>query len=330
VKQYNHKLHEHAQVKERKEKSITYLSETGITPGEMNMSVDSSCLPISQGNPQAHESVMFPREHNDIEQKIHNRERMLSELQKLVSNAETISSAINEIEELVKAIRYQTLEIVESIHQWQQKHRHHPTVVIPYMFYGSNYLLKLVSDLDFLDEHDEIVERFCFEFSGNPLAYRDGGNLKFSDEFQSKLNEISSLYENYLNEDSNDGLDGKRLRDAERIISQEIARKQTQPGNANLDQVRLEPSIGSEDDLRIGFVDSVDYDGSIFSSNKDKASASEMKQVSWATKEKSNLSQRIPTRRKPQRIKQLKEEIEGLQAMKVSLRLSQSEGRLDS
>ena len=109
----------------------------------------------------------------EILQKVIVRENILGELHKLLDNQNDVSNCINEVVELVKAIRFQTVDLVEDIDSWQCVQ---PTIK-PFLYRGVNYLLKISNDMDFLDKYEEIVEKFCFEFKRNPFAYRDGGNI---------------------------------------------------------------------------------------------------------------------------------------------------------
>lgn len=142
----------------------------------------------------------------EILQKIIVRERLLSELTKLVksSNSDKISSLLNEIIELIKALRYETLEIVEDIATWysfqKSPNTTAQTYIRPFLYKGMNYLVKISSDLDFLDQYEEIVEKVCFEFKLNPFAYRGGGNIitglgntKSSEQYMNSL--LKSYYE---------------------------------------------------------------------------------------------------------------------------------------
>ncbi|KAJ1411620.1 hypothetical protein B484DRAFT_482617, partial [Ochromonadaceae sp. CCMP2298] len=118
----------------------------------------------------------------EILQKIVVRENLLSELQRLLRSQNDVTAALAEVVELVKAIRFQTLDIVEDVKLWQKTQPREQgggggSGGVAFMFKGFNYLVKVRGDLDFLDSYDDIVERFGFEFRNNPLAYRGGGNV---------------------------------------------------------------------------------------------------------------------------------------------------------
>jgi len=84
----------------------------------------------------------------EILQKVIVRENLLSELQKLLFNQNDVSGCLGEVVELVKALRFQTVEIVEDIDSWQYTQ---PSPR-PFLYRGVNYLIKIFSDLNFLDQ----------------------------------------------------------------------------------------------------------------------------------------------------------------------------------
>lgn len=162
----------------------------------------------------------------DILQKVIVRENMITELHKLLDNQVDINSCLNEVVEIVKAIRFQTVDIIEDINNWQYSL---PTIR-PFLFRGTNYLIKISYDLDFLDSYEEIVEKFCFEFKRNPLAYKEGGfllnNANRGEETGpeiSKQNKRNNPY--HITERSFiDGIEVVRLHNAERTIQREFER----------------------------------------------------------------------------------------------------------
>ena len=119
----------------------------------------------------------------EILQKIVVREGLLDELRKLLKSQNDVSTCIGEVIELVKALRYQTIDIVEDINSWQMVQK----ALRPFLYRGLNYLVKVKSDLDFMDMYDEIVETFCFEFKSNPFAFRGGGNVVTGFQFDTKV-----------------------------------------------------------------------------------------------------------------------------------------------
>ncbi len=95
----------------------------------------------------------------DIIQKIVIRENILHELHKLIEYQSEVGSCVSEVVEMVQALRFQTLDIVEDIVEWRSS----KISPIPFLYRGINYLTKIANDLDFLDQYDEIIERFCFD-----------------------------------------------------------------------------------------------------------------------------------------------------------------------
>lgn len=154
----------------------------------------------------------------EILQKIIVREGLLNELNKLMKSQNDISACLSEIVELVKALRYQTLDILEDIGAWQQVQ----ISMRPFLYKGLNYVVKIKCDLDFLDLYDEITEKFCFEFKNNPLAYRDGGNIITGYDYSS--NRYSQFYPHNVEDAFVDGIEITRLRNAEKIIQNEFNR----------------------------------------------------------------------------------------------------------
>jgi hypothetical protein len=103
----------------------------------------------------------------EILQKIIVRENLVFELQKLLQFQVDLDGVISEVDELIRAIRYQTLEVIEEIAAWKSDSK------APRQFFyrGQNYLLKLFHDTSFLDEYDDLGEHYGFYFTGNPLFY---------------------------------------------------------------------------------------------------------------------------------------------------------------
>lgn len=159
-----------------------------------------------------------------ILQKIIIREKLLTELQTLLKTQNDVSSCLSEVVELVKAIRFQTLDVVEGIRSWQQM----LPAVQGFDYKGYNYLVKMKCDLDFLDLYEEVVEKFCFEFTSNPLAYRGGGNVitGYGVEQRGKSYGQGLLHNCYTSSDEEflNGLSVQRLLSAEKIIQDEFVR----------------------------------------------------------------------------------------------------------
>ena len=93
------------------------------------------------------------------------------------------------------------------------------------MYRGINYLTKIFEDLNFLDLYEDIVERFCFEFTGNPLGYRGGGDIVTGPGGSASGEGMKRLAEFYNdNQGAFDGLEIVRLRNAEKVIQMEFDR----------------------------------------------------------------------------------------------------------
>lgn len=73
----------------------------------------------------------------EILQKVVVRENLLGELRKLLHHQRDCSNCLNEVVEITKAIRYQTVDIIEDIATWQQQQ---PTPR-PFLFRGKSYLV---------------------------------------------------------------------------------------------------------------------------------------------------------------------------------------------
>jgi hypothetical protein len=176
----------------------------------------------------------------EILQKIIVRENLLSELQKLLQFQVDLDGILSEVDELIRAIRYQTLEVIEEIALWKSESK------APRQFYyrGQNYLLKLLSDTSFLDEYDDLGDHYGFYFTGNPLFYdgivqRTSNSNEFSalnsshftmdmnmsiNQTQMSIPHHTNSINTNTNTNSNDDLDGIqlcRLHDAELVLQNE-------------------------------------------------------------------------------------------------------------
>jgi hypothetical protein len=109
----------------------------------------------------------------EVLQKVIVRENLLTELKRLLNNQTDVNACLGEVIELVKAIRYQSVEIIEDISSWQLSQATRRA----FLYRGINYLIKMFEDLSFLDSYEDIIAKFCFEFTSNPLAYRGGGDI---------------------------------------------------------------------------------------------------------------------------------------------------------
>ena len=220
----------------------------------------------------------------DIMRKIVVRENLLVELKRLIDNQTDVGNVILEVVELVKAIRFQTLDVVEDISSWI----HAQPNKRPFLYRGANYLVKLCNDLDFMDSHDEIIERFCFELKMNPLAYRGGGNIIVgfglsvatsssghgadasyavgSNSSKSKLQTILNMRHNVgtYQEGISEGVEIGRLQRAERLIQQEFERRRgigpapptyPQVGARDMLDLGLQPSVLTSKPSAISYLD---------------------------------------------------------------------------
>ena len=157
----------------------------------------------------------------EILQKVIVRENLLSELKRLLMNQTDVQACLGEVVELVKAIRYQTVEIVEDVSTWQLNQ---PTRRA-FLYRGANYLVKIFEDLSFLDQYEDITGRFCFEFTGNPLAYRGGGDICTGPGGNVRHEGVEKLAAFYNQDQGNfDGIEVVRLRNAEKVIQMEFDR----------------------------------------------------------------------------------------------------------
>jgi hypothetical protein len=158
----------------------------------------------------------------EILQKIIVRERLLSELARLLKAGSDVLAVFGEVSELIKALRYETLEIVEEVVRWQNI-QGSPR---PFLYKGMNYLIKIAHDLDFLDNYDDVIERYCFEFKCNPLAYRGGGNVITGREYKNTDTFLHGLLKSYYDGGLTtvDGIDVVRLHNAEKMVQNEFIR----------------------------------------------------------------------------------------------------------
>eukprot|EP00605_Chrysophyceae_sp_TOSAG23-4_P002502 GSChrysophyteH1.ASY1.ANO1.2765.1 assembled CDS len=157
----------------------------------------------------------------EVLQKVIVRENLLAELKRLLESQNEVLGCLGEVVELVKAIRYQTVEIVEDISSWQLSQ----VTRRAFLYRGVNYLVKIFEDLAFLDQWEDIISRFCFEFTGNPLAYRGGGDIATGPGGSVKNESVQRLTEFYNQDQGNfDGIEVVRLRNCEKIIQMEFDR----------------------------------------------------------------------------------------------------------
>lgn len=275
-----------------------------------------------------------------ILQKIIVRENLLNELSKLLKVNSDLAGVLSEVSELIQALRFETLDIVEDIAQWQSEQ----PVGRPFLFKGINYLIKLRGDLDFLDNHDEIVERFCFEFKSNPLAYRGGGNIIIGFDSakasaaaaaDAQYARLMSSYTQAFNDNTSlmvDGIQIIRLHNAEKVIQSEFQRIMSDQAHAQQQGLSLgeqtmsqyhDPGTRSRDPraLRASWESAASYDPmstdmvqqteSVASLPQPSASAS----VTSASASKKKTALFNPKKAKLERITAIQEEASSLQAM---------------
>ncbi|MEC8391647.1 MAG: hypothetical protein VXZ58_02055, partial [Actinomycetota bacterium] len=188
-------------------------------PLKMNPSLRAKATSAASSSKQSggSENVMEV----EILQKVIVRENLLEELKKLLANQTDVSGCLPEVIELVKAVRYQTVEIIEEISDWQAKQATRRA----FLYRGINYLTKIFEDLSFLDLYEDIVAKFCFEFTGNPLGYRGGGDVVTGPGGNAQGEGMQRLAEFYNDhQGSFDGIEIVRLRNAERAIQMEFDR----------------------------------------------------------------------------------------------------------
>ena len=200
----------------------------------------------------------------EILQKVIIRENLLNELKKLLKNTQEVGSVITEVVEIVKAIRFQTADIVEDIDAWQCVQ----PFPRPFLYRGLNYLIKISTDLDYLDGYEDITERFCLEFKFNPFAYRDGGNIinpyniVLADN-NLTTNNSSSSNNKYSRKSTKggdhesasqfiDGIEVFRLHNAEKTIQREFERLYHDRKNYDTAATTTINAIKNENSLAIG------------------------------------------------------------------------------
>jgi hypothetical protein len=69
----------------------------------------------------------------------------------------------------VDVLRNASIEMVESIGQWQKSQITYPTTIHPFMWNGDSYMDKMGSDLDFLGDWPTVVNWLGFSPVGNPF-----------------------------------------------------------------------------------------------------------------------------------------------------------------
>lgn len=158
---------------------------------------------------------------NEILQKIVVRENLLSELKTNLQNQNDIPSAIYEISELVKAIRFQTVEIIENMNDWALSSI---SKITSFLFRGEKYVLKVIEDMSFLDQYEDITAFFGFEFTTNPLCHEHGDLSVLTETSPYAIPLIKSTkIMNQLNSKVLDGISQNRILAVESILRQAMA-----------------------------------------------------------------------------------------------------------
>lgn len=153
------------------------------------------------------------------------RENLISEIKRLIQHHNDIDAARSEVSELVKAVRFESLDIVEDISMWKRNQGFSRD----FLYRGENYLMKMYSDLDFLDDYDEF--NFGFPVSSNPFVFPYNGGKQLPDSIR--------FTSNVLDKDSGfvtrktrmeeeilvDGIEVSRLQFCDDIIRREVDNK---------------------------------------------------------------------------------------------------------
>ena len=292
----------------------------------------------------------------EIIQKIIVRENLLGELNRLLDNHNGVYGVLGEIHELVKAIRFQTVDIVEDIESWQSMQMNRR----PFLFRGDNYLSKISQDMAHLDKYPDIADSFDFKFTGNPFTYApDFGTFSRKDASSSAAR-MMDIFEKSGVYDANasvEGVDMLRIKNCEKTIQRNtdyvLARKYNNrsSGNnsdSNKSQVDGVAAGNSDQSLDIGEAGMsmvstngesikrktlVGAGGKGFSGNSasmmslnSKASASRLAMSSLDKEKKKVWNKKFSAlRTKKERIATLSEELDGLRAMRAHL-----EDKIDS
>ena len=154
------------------------------------------------------------------------RENLINEIKRLIRHQNDIDAARSEVSELVKAIRYQSLDIVDEISQWKSNQ----TFSRDFLYRGENYLVKMYSDLNFLDNYDEF--NFGFPVSSNPFIFPYNGvnrlpeSLRFTSSSVDGGSGFVSRKVHMEDEILVDGIEVSRLQMCDNIIREEVQKKQ--------------------------------------------------------------------------------------------------------
>lgn len=183
------------------------------------------------------------------------RENLIMEIKKLLEHQQDFDTIRNEVLELVRAVRYETVEIVLGIKEWRKGQMFVPK---EFLFKGKNYLIKINSDLDFLDGVDDLG--LGFPIAGNPLVFpyyngqaapqplRIGTNSALpsydpkSGVFMSNNSQINRR-DVYVEQMNIDGIDIRTLVECDQFIRDEIALRSNKKLLDSLHQQQSQMSV---------------------------------------------------------------------------------------
>lgn len=101
----------------------------------------------------------------DVLKAIVNREEYLK---KLFLSVRTIQKKFKpEVSDLLDIIRITSIDVIEAIVRWREVKNDHDAI---FTWNGMNYLLKMPSDLDYLDEYRAVKKWVGFSLIRNPFA----------------------------------------------------------------------------------------------------------------------------------------------------------------
>ena len=263
-------------------------------------------------------------------EKIIVRENLLGELNRLLVNQYDVHSAIPEVEGLIKALRFQTVEIIEDIEKWHKVQVEYR----PFLFRGQNYLVKISNDLSFMDSYPVLNIYFGIKFSSNPLAFqlpeKDNMVQKHTSS-QKQLQESASstsFYSKYgPNQEFNsyalsdydlikktqfadpengiDGIEFAKLRECEEVLFREL--KTVQAGAQKDDRMKEK---GVANRVReYNQIGGVDTESSLISFHPKTPSTNQINSANKNTYEKSIKKSHNVLQTKKERITVLKDEL---------------------
>lgn len=171
----------------------------------------------------------------EILQKVIIRENLVGELHKLIVNQNDLGNVLGEVIELVKAVRFQTVDIMEDVEAWQHMQR----VPKPFLYRGQNYVVKIFYDMAFLDKYQMVADTFGFQFSNNPMMYNktdmSGSRVSLADRPFGFNGDDRSDWVGYgagIKLDAVvDGVEVLRLEHVEKLIMKEFERLEAEKAN---------------------------------------------------------------------------------------------------